>query len=661
MHASPVAHLMVQIVVIVALSRVAGRALRRVGQPPVIGEILAGIVLGPSLLGWWVPGLVEAIFPESTLPALSVTAQIGLVFFMFLVGLEFDPSLLVGRRRAALVISQVGILVPFALGAVLAIPLQATLAPQGVRTSSFALFFGVSLSITALPVLARILGEQGLLRTPVGALALASAAVNDVTAWCVLALIVGLVQSDDLSTGLLTTGAALLLYAAIMWKVVRPALARVGPRGPAALSRDLIAGALMLLLVSATATELIGIHALFGGFVLGAVVPRGPLSHALVEKLEDFVTIVLLPLFFAVSGLRTELGLLSTVQDWAMCGAIVAVASLGKYGGTLLAARWIGLPGREAHAIGILMNTRGLMELIVLNIGLDLGVISPRLFTMMVFMALATTFLTAPLLRLVLRRGPISPGVDQPRRTEGPILLCLADPASAASLVDLAGSLLREGSPPALALHVVPPDRDSDVMPGVERRPAHAPVVAARERAGARGIELEVLSFVSGSVARDIAGIARSREARMVLMGVHRTLMGGDLVGGVVGEVMERAGTMVGVLCDRGLPPVGRALLLQEEGAHADAAAVVAERLAGGGWTLVAHPVPPDATEAAVRALLQAEAPDLVVVGLTGRWGSNERRRPDLQRRYPVQGANRVPGLDVAVPSAPGGDGSDKP
>ncbi len=389
--------LLAQMVVIIVLSRLLAFVTRRLGQPQVIAEVLAGIVLGPSLLGLLAPQVMTMLFPDSSLPQLKLLSQFGLIFFMFLVGLEFDPAMLRGRVKATLAISHGSIVVPFSLGAGLGFFLHATHAGPDTPVLTFVLFSGIALSITAFPVLARILTERNLLHTRVGAIAIACAAVDDVTAWCLLAFVVAIARSHGVTDALWTCGLALGFSGTMFW-VVRPFMRRLPQKlGPEGLPVGALVTSLVLLLTSAGVSELIGIHALFGAFLFGAVLPKdGELAKALTRRLEVIATVVLLPLFFAYSGLRTQVGLLESARDWALTGVIIVLATLGKFGGAAVTARLTGLNWRDASAVGVLMNTRGLMELIVLNIGLDLGVISPALFTMMVVMALVTTVATTP-------------------------------------------------------------------------------------------------------------------------------------------------------------------------------------------------------------------------------------------------------------------------
>ena len=405
---------------VVVVGRLLGRAFTAIGQPPVIGEVLGGILLGPSLLGRVAPDVAAYVLPGSVAPVLSVVAQLGVILYMFLVGLDLNLDPLRSRARAVLAISHASLLAPFVLGSLLAVYLYPRISTNDVPFTSFALFMGVAMSITAFPVLARILTDRGMSRSELGVIALACAAAADVTAWCLLAFVVGVVQSQ--------VGSALLVavftlgFVAVMFLVIRPTVARLVRRqdGGASPTQGTVAIVLIGMLLSALATERIGVHAVFGAFLFGAIVPRDSgLVRAMTGRLEDLVTILLLPAFFAFTGMRTEIGLVSGAAEWAMCLLIVVVATAGKFGGTLVAARLTGMNWRSAAGLGILMNTRGLMELIVLNIGLDLGVISPTLFTMMVVMALVTTIATTPLLEWVgggMLALPASPARDRERR-----------------------------------------------------------------------------------------------------------------------------------------------------------------------------------------------------------------------------------------------------
>ena len=405
---SEITLLLIQIIVILLTARIIGWAFRKIHQPQVIGEMMAGILLGPSLLGWVAPNVSGLLFPTSSLPYLSVLSQIGLLIFMFLVGLELNPKLLRKRSHTAVLTSHASILIPFLLGTVLALYLYPRLSTESVPFTHFALFLGTAMSITAFPVLARILTERRLLRTPLGGVAIACAAVDDVTAWSILAGVVLLVRATGGGHLLWLTIFGSLVYIAVMLSFGRKALrhleTRYRLRGE--VSKDMIAIILLVVVASSLATELLGIHALFGAFLVGTIMPKdSSFVRILTEKLEDVTVVLLLPLFFSFTGLRTSMGLVSGSEMWFYCVLIIAVAVVGKFGGASIAARVSGMKWSEASALGVLMNTRGLVELVVLNIGLDIGVISPALFAMMVIMALTTTFMTTPLLDLIYRRA----------------------------------------------------------------------------------------------------------------------------------------------------------------------------------------------------------------------------------------------------------------
>jgi len=396
--------LLIQIGVILAAARAIGYLFRKLHQPQVMGEMVAGILLGPSLLGWLAPRLSGALFPPESLGFLSALSQFGLLLFMFLVGLELDPKILRGRTHTAVVVSHASIIAPFFLGAILALFLYPRLSNDSVAFTHFALFMGTAMSITAFPVLARILSERNMLRTPLGAVAITTAAVDDVTGWIILAVVVLLVRSSEAVLPFWVTIVGLLVYLLVMFYPARWVLERLNryTKRKGHITQNVLAIMLLFVLLSAWATEWLGIHALFGAFLAGAVMPKSNMFvHGLAERLNDLAVVLLLPIFFAFTGLRASIGLVNGIEMWFFTILIVFVAILGKFGGSSLAARWSGLPWREANALGVLMNTRGLMELVLLNIGLELGVLSPALFTMMVIMAVSTTFLTAPLLEWV--------------------------------------------------------------------------------------------------------------------------------------------------------------------------------------------------------------------------------------------------------------------
>ena len=411
----PLPRLILQLIVIVLAARACGSVARRFGQPPVIGEIVAGLLLGPSLLGWMAPDTSGFLFPTASMPILQLLSQIGVLLFMFVVGVELEPAYLRGKAQAAIAVSHFSIIFPFTLGVALSLALYTQYAPPGVPFHAFALFCGIAMSITAFPVLARILEERNLTQTPLGTTAITCAAVDDVTAWSILAFVVAITTAGGAMETLLAIVALSVTFVLLMIFVGRPLLQRVlNPHMMGdSLGKEHIAIVLLVLLTSALVTEIIGIHALFGAFVAGVIMPvGGTLRAALRTRLESVSSVFLLPLFFVYTGLRTEIGLLDDVASWATCLVIIVVATTGKLGGTVLAARWTGLSWRDSVALGALMNTRGLMELIALNVGYDLGILTPGIFTMMVLMALVTTAMTGPLVSLSLnwgRRSALAP------------------------------------------------------------------------------------------------------------------------------------------------------------------------------------------------------------------------------------------------------------
>lgn len=397
----PLVILLLQLLVVVALAKLCGKLSVRMGQPAVFGEMIAGIVLGPSVLGAVGPELQSWLFPTESLGGLKLFSQLGIVLFLFGIGAELNLGQLRRRSMQVLMVSHASIILPFALGVGSAYWLYGSYATATASFSTFALFMGIAMSITAFPVLVCILRERGMTGTPLGDMATASAAIDDVTAWCLLAAVVAIGQSAS-ALSALTIMTLTVLWCALLMGPLRRALSRLQigekQRGSA------IVGLLLFVLVSATVTELIGIHALFGAFIAGAAVAgHSVLRDLVLHRIEPLALALLLPLFFAFTGLRTEFGLLDGT-DWLVCLGLIVIATVGKFGGASLAARITGSSWRDSVVIGLLMNTRGLMELVVLNIGYDLGFLSERVFAMMVIMAIVTTFATGPLLSLVQRR-----------------------------------------------------------------------------------------------------------------------------------------------------------------------------------------------------------------------------------------------------------------
>lgn len=383
--------------------------MRIFNQPRVVGEIIAGICLGPSVLGWAWPSSSTWLFSADSMKALFFLSQIGLAFFMFIVGTELETANMQYKKRQAVVISHISILVPFFLGVCLSYYLYPLFATSNVSFLSFALFMGIAMSITAFPVLARIVQERNLSGTPIGNLAITCAAADDITAWCMLAAIVATAKSASISSYVLTVSLS-LIYVLVMLFVVRPGIRKMINRRIASGSREaVVAIVFIVLLISALVAELIGIHALFGAFLTGVIMPANKaLRQSLIDKVRDVSKLLLLPIFFAYTGLRTQIGLIEQQNLWFFFALIMIVAVSGKFGGSAISARLVGLSWRDALSIGALLNTRGLMELVVLNIGYELKILPPEIFTLMVLMALGTTLMTGPLLSIVYRaKAPV--------------------------------------------------------------------------------------------------------------------------------------------------------------------------------------------------------------------------------------------------------------
>ena len=399
----PLTVLLLQIIVIIASAHLFGFLFKKIGQPAVIGEIFAGIVLGPSVIGLFFPQINHFLFPPASLGTLNFLSQIGLILFMFIIGMELDLKAIGKQAYDAVIISHASIIIPYTLGMGLAYFIYHDYAPAGTSYISFALFMGIAMSITAFPVLARILQEKKLTRSKLGAMALTCAAADDLTAWCILAAVIALVKSGSSISALYTIALA-VVYVLLMLKVVRPALKRIETvyNDREKMRTPIIVLLFIMLIVSSYTTSIIGIHSLFGAFIAGVIMPPGfSFRKIVIDKIEDVSIVLLLPLFFVITGLRTQIGLLNEGYLWATFGWILLVAVVGKFGGSALAGRIVGQSWKDSLSIGVLMNTRGLMQLIVLNIGYDLGILSPEIFAMMVLMALVTTLMTGPALDLI--------------------------------------------------------------------------------------------------------------------------------------------------------------------------------------------------------------------------------------------------------------------
>jgi len=537
--AHPVALILAQVVTIIFVSRIFGFIFGKIHQPTVIGEIIAGIALGPSLLGILFPDFSLALFPVNSLVNLSLISQVGLVLFMFMVGMELDFNMLQNKVKDAVVVSNAGILIPFTLGIGLAYFIYGHFAPKGVPFLSFGLFLGMAMSITAFPVLARIVQERGIHRTRLGALVITCAAVDDISAWCMLAAIIAIAKAGSFMSSLYVILLA-VGYIILMIKVVKPFLKRVGELHTSLenLSKPVVAIFFLTLLLSSYATEIIGIHALFGAFLAGTIMPENSkFRNIFIQKIEDIALVVLLPLFFVFTGLRTQIGLLNDIYLWKITGLIILVAITGKFAGSALASRIIGQNWRDSLTIGALMNTRGLMELVVLNIGYDLGILTPEVFSMMVIMALVTTFMTGPALDLIERvfkqkSSAISEKVNQLRKYR--IILSFGNPDTGKSLLRLANSLVKKQkeNTSITALHLCPNNVLHHYNMDEYEHESFAPVVHESEILNQK---ITTLFKASDNIDTDITEISNKGDFDLLLIGIGQSIFEGSLLGRILG------------------------------------------------------------------------------------------------------------------------------
>ena len=535
----PLAILLAQIVTIIFAARVFGWFSKKIGQPAVIGEIAAGIILGPSLLGFYFPDFFATLFPQQSLGNLQFLSQIGLILFMFVVGMELDLTVLKNRAQDALVISHASIVFPFALGMGLAYFIYDSFAPEGVQFLSFGLFLGIAMSITAFPVLARIVQERGLNKTRLGTIVITCAAIDDITAWCLLAAVIAIVKAGSVLSSLYVIGLA-SIYVLVMIRFVRPFLKRVGNLHSSKenLSKPIVAIFFLTLIISSYATEVIGIHALFGAFMAGAIMPDNVnFRNIFIEKVEDVSLVLLLPLFFVFTGLRTEIGLLNDPYLWKITGLIILVAVVGKFIGSALTARFVGQNWKDSLSIGALMNTRGLMELIVLNIGYDLGVLTPEIFAMAVIMALVTTFMTGPALNFidwVFRSKTNEFPKDNKQASIYRVLVSFANPDRAKSLLRLANGLVKKlnSNASVTAMHLTLSNELNAFNIEEYEKESFAPVIEESQKLNQK---ITTLFKASNDINSDIAEVANKGDYDLLLIGVGQSIFEGSLLGKILG------------------------------------------------------------------------------------------------------------------------------
>jgi Kef-type K+ transport system membrane component KefB/nucleotide-binding universal stress UspA family protein len=677
--------LIIQIAVIIIVSRIIGLSFRKIHQPQVVGEMVAGIVLGPSVLGWLAPNVSAFIFPSASLRFLNTLSQLGLLLFMFIIGLELDPKLLKGRGHAAVLISHVSIILPFMLGTLISLYLYPLLSNKPITFTAFALFMGASMSVTAFPVLARILSEKNLIKTKIGTVTIACAAIDDVTAWSILALVVAVVRSGSGHIPFWMTISGAAVFILIMIFAIRPLVAKLeiyfANKGNV-LTNDTLGLVLLLMLVAAWTTEWLGIHALFGAFFMGAMMPRNKyFLNSITEKLNDVTVVLLLPIFFALTGLNTSIGLINGTEMWMFFGLIMAAAVIGKMGGSTIAARISALHWRESAGLGILMNTRGLMELIILSIGLEFGVISHALFTMMVMMALATTFMTTPFFEWVYPKRLLrkeQEEIEKGDRKSG-ILIPVSYPSSGPGMLKMAASIISNRDLKVYALHLIKANElpISNINEENSKQGYIEAFQPLMKYASENSITVSPISFHTRNAAEDITNIASLKGVNIILMGWHKPILSESILSGMVNEVMHHAKADVCVYLERQFNPYKNILVPFREGVHDKGALALAHQIAENidAKVTVLHIVKPkdagimkknDNNEEIIRAggiedfpeehtrlqVVESDSPldtaikianrnyDLVVVGLSETWGLEpslfSKRHERLARECPA-------------------------
>ncbi len=537
----PLAILLLQIITIIIVARSFGWIFRKIGQPSVIGEIIAGIFLGPSVVGMYFPHYSALLFPAESLGNLQFLSQIGLILFMFVIGMELDLKVLKNKANDAVVISHASIVIPFALGMGLSffIYKDKMFTPKGVDFLSFSLFMGIAMSITAFPVLARIVQERGIHKTKLGTIVITCAAADDITAWCILAAVIAIVKAGTFVSSVYIILMA-IIYVLMMLFVVKPFLKKIGDLYATRenLSKPVVAIFLLTLIISSYITEIIGIHALFGAFMTGAIMPDiTKIRKIIIEKIEDVALILLLPLFFVFTGLRTQIGLINDVYLWKITGLIITVAVVGKFFGSALAAKFVGQNWRDSLTIGALMNTRGLMELVVLNIGYDLGVLSTEVFTMMVIMALVTTFMTGPaidLINFIFKRKEVLIPNEILENAIFKILISFGNNEKGKSLLRLANSFMKKQKENSniTALHLSLSDEVHSYNLEEYEKETFEPILAE-----SKVLNQEVTTIFKATVdiENDITDIASRGEFDFVLVGLGKSIFEGSLLGKVLG------------------------------------------------------------------------------------------------------------------------------
>jgi Kef-type K+ transport system membrane component KefB len=535
----PLAILLLQIITIIVVARFFGWVFKKIGQPSVIGEIIAGIALGPSLLGMYFPEISLALFPKASLPNLQFLSQIGLILFMYVIGMELDLKILKNRANDAVVISHVSIIFPFTLGIGLAFFVYNQFAPADINFLSFALFMGIAMSITAFPVLARIVQERGIHKSKLGAIVITCAAADDITAWCLLAAVIAIVKAGSFVSSLYIILMA-FGYVATMLFVVKPFLNHIGKLYGAKdnLSKPVVAIFFLTLILSSYCTEIIGIHALFGAFMTGVIMPDiAKFRTIFIEKVEDVSVILLLPLFFVFTGLRTQIGIINDPYLLKITSYIILVAVVGKFIGSALAAKFVGQNWRDSLTIGALMNTRGLMELVVLNIGLDLGVISTEVFTMMVIMALVTTFMTGPALDIINFLFKTKENTERHNENLSEkyrVLISFGNNEKGKALLRIANSFTKKQKEISsiTAMHLILSDQMHTYNLEDYERERFLPII---EESKTLKLDIGTIFKPTVDIETNIAEVANNGDYDLLLVGLGKSIFEGTLLGKVLG------------------------------------------------------------------------------------------------------------------------------
>lgn len=558
---TPFSKLLLQIILIIVTARMFGFVLRKLGQPTVMGEILAGIILGPSVMGLFFPGFFGFMFPKESVDIIGFLSEIGLILFMFIIGMELDLGIMKRRMNSAVIIGSASIVFPFICGILLAFFLYDKYAPHESTFIAFALFMGIALSITALPVLSRIIIERGMTKSYVGIVSLVSAAFNDIAGWCLLATVVAIVQAGSFIHGVIIIGFS-LFYLLIMVFVIRPVLKRAGDIyiSNENLNKSVMAVIFLLLFISSFITDVIGIHTLFGAFMAGVIMPNKPgFKKIIIEKIEDISVIFLLPLFFVYTGLRTDIALISNWHMVSVACLIIVVAVAAKLGGGVIASRLTGMSWKDSFLIGTLLNTRGLITLIVLNVGYEMGILSGEIFTIMVVMALVTTFMTGPLLKLIdylNRRISGKSLAFGHAKQHFRILLSFAKPSMGSKLLQIAALFHSDkNSDHITALHITPNShitlRNSSSFENEVFR-------AARAKAAELSLQMETKYKVTENFTKYIISTFRKGKFNFLLLGAAQSLFTESRIGGRIKTLMDAAENPVGIFIDHELSQVNK-------------------------------------------------------------------------------------------------------